>query len=390
MKYLQMMVRDVKFIFVKDLRRGLLLCFAAAAYLIVFSWLYMEGVVTQIPLLVVDQDQSAVSRELIKDLSQADGLKLEDVAVDPGAAEVWLRQGRHRMAILLPEDYSTKIRKGLQTEIVLMVEGSNIIINSNAMEAALDVVRNYIHENAQRTFEENNLQLPSEAWRRSEPVQFNYRVLHNPNLDYLLFFVTGLSLVALQQGLLLATAASLIYVKQPATEDERKLNPILRWLAKSSVYVGIGLLAYLLDVVLMKYCFKVPLKGSSAEYALLGFCFIFCVANVAGVLACLTGDEMLFSRISIFYTVPAFMLSGFTWPLEGMPTFVQDIAWCSPFTYMANTFRELCLNGYSNQLQYDCLVLTAVGVVSFFLTAWLWQRRLQKQDQAPAALETAA
>ena len=189
---------------------------------------------------------------------------------------------------------------------------------------------------------------------------------------------------------LLATAASLIYVKQPATEDERKLNPILRWLAKSSVYVGIGLLAYLLDVVLMKYCFKVPLKGSSAEYALLGFCFIFCVANVAGVLACLTGDEMLFSRISIFYTVPAFMLSGFTWPLEGMPTFVQDIAWCSPFTYMANTFRELCLNGYSNQLQYDCLVLTAVGVVSFFLTAWLWQRRLQKQDQAPAALETAA
>lgn len=77
------------------------------------------------------------------------------------------------------------------------------------------------------------------------------------------------------------------------------------------------------------------------------------------------GGELLFSRLSIFYTVPAFMLSGYTWPLEAMPVWVRALAYCSPFTYLASAARSLCLGGGCQDLPERAALLLLLGLACF-------------------------
>ena len=214
-----------------------------------------------------------------------------------------------------------------------------------------------------------------QAQRRVEPVHFNYRVLHNNNLDYMYFFVIGLGLIALQNGVLLSVAAGLLYKGQPLTKAERRLSCLFYWLVKSGVYIALGMAAYELFLLLARFAFAVPLRGSLWQLRLLGLAFIFCLSQMGGALALLAKDELVFSRWAIFYTVPAFMLSGYTWPLEAMPAGVRFLAACSPFTYLAGTARELMLKGGSEDFAFNTALLFGFGTVGLALTVWLLVRR---------------
>ena len=74
-KYLRLIKNELAHIFYHDLRRGVLLLGAAPAYLLLFAWLYSFGIVNQIPLLIVDQDNTYLSRELTRSFSDSDGFR---------------------------------------------------------------------------------------------------------------------------------------------------------------------------------------------------------------------------------------------------------------------------------------------------------------------------
>ena len=74
-KYLRLIKNELAHIFYHDLRRGVLLLGAAPAYLLLFAWLYAFGIVNQIPLLIVDQDNTYLSRELTRSFADSDGFR---------------------------------------------------------------------------------------------------------------------------------------------------------------------------------------------------------------------------------------------------------------------------------------------------------------------------
>ena len=101
-----------------------MLIFAASAYLLLFSWLYLFGIVNHIPMLIVDQDNTAISRNLTQKFADSDafeavawGDKLEDV-------ENWFHtQGRHSAALVIPKDFGKKIQTETQSNVMLVVDG---------------------------------------------------------------------------------------------------------------------------------------------------------------------------------------------------------------------------------------------------------------------------
>lgn len=103
------------------------------------------------------------------------------------------------------------------------------------------------------------------------------------------------------------------------------------------------------------------------------------------MLAGLCKEELLFSRLSIFYTVPAFMLSGYTWPLEAMPLWVRNLAQCSPFTYLAAAVRQLCLSGSCHDLGQRAIVLLLLGIICLPGAAHLYQQRLHSAHNNTSA-----
>lgn len=361
--YFYFVKNELADIFLHDSKRGILLMLASVAYMLIFSWLYLFGVVKEIPLLVIDQSNTAISRQLVQYFDDSDSFQAVAYKNTWQEAEPWLRiQGRHSAAIIIPEDFAEAIANDRQSSVQLMIEGSNIIVTSNSATAGMDIIQNFNAHTAQKLLARDVNQVPYLSKRRTEPVSFNYRILANPQLDYLWFFVYGLGLIALQQGLLLSLAASVFTHRQQ--QRFRQLAAAGRWLVSSGLYCLLGLFSYALCLLLGNYFFALPIKGSIGEHLLISAAFLFCLAQVGGLLACLTRDELLFSRISIFYTVPAFMLSGYTWPLEAMPLGVQLLGYASPFTYFASTVRQLCLNGYSSSLYSNAATLAIIGLVA--------------------------
>ncbi|MDO4922379.1 MAG: ABC transporter permease [Phascolarctobacterium sp.] len=365
-------------IFWRDRRRAVLLLLASVAYTLLFSWLYLFGVIREVPLLVVDKSNSAFSRHLTKIFDDSDGFRAAAWAENEEEASEWLRrQGRHSAALIIPQDFTEKIQRGRQSEVLLLVEGSNIVITSNSSIVATELVQRFNAECAEQLLERDVKQLRQQSQRRTESVAFSYRVLGNPQLDYLLFFVYGLALVALQQGLLLAVAAGVLW--EDVAMPETKLKPGAVWLIKSGIYVVLGLVSYVMFLAVGGRLFALPAAGLWTQHVLLAVAFLFCVTQLGGIAACLAGNELLFSRLSVFYTVPAFMLSGYTWPVEAMPWGVRCLAYLSPFTYWAQAVRSLCLNGYYRDLQFNALVLLCAGLAALPFAVRLFSGKMRQK-----------
>ena len=373
---LKILQNELLHILVWDRRRGILLLFASVAYMLVFSWLYYWGVVQNIPLLVVDQSNTALSRQLIKGFAQSDSFTLAGESQSLAAAEVWLQKGRHGAALYIPPDFSERIQRRQQSELVMAMEGSNIVLTSNSSIAAAEILREFNAQTAQATLARDKAQLPGQARQRTAPVHFNYRLLNNPQLDYLIFFMYGLALVALQQGVLLAVAAGVLWPNNKHIPEELALSKYVCWVVKTVIYWTLGMLSYALCLAVGWHFFGLPVGGGWQQHLLLGGAFVFCVIQVGGMLAGLCKEELLFSRLSIFYTVPAFMLSGYTWPLEAMPLWVRNLAQCSPFTYLASAVRQLCLSGSCHDLGQRAIVLLLLGIICLPGAAQLYQQRL--------------
>lgn len=363
-EYFDFVKNELADIFIRDSKRGILLMLASIAYMVIFSWLYLFGIVKEVPLLIVDQSNTAISRQLVQVFDDSDGFQAVAYSNNWQDAEGWLRsQGRHSAALIIPEDFAEDVFNNRQSHVQLVIEGSNIIVTSNSAAAGMDFIQNFNAQAAQKLLARDVNQVPYLAKRRTEPVSFNYRILANPQLDYLHFFVYGLGLIALQQGLLLSLAASVFTHR--SHERFPQLPSAMRWIVNSIIYCCLGLVSYALCLLLGHHFFFLPLKGSLTQHLIISTAFLFCLSQVGGMLACLTKDELLFSRISIFYTVPAFMLSGYTWPLEAMPLGIQILGYASPFTYFASTVRQLCLNGYSNSLYSNAAILFMIGLTTF-------------------------
>lgn len=370
-KYLRLIKRELSFILIKDYRRGMLLIFAAVAYLALFGLLYFQGVANKVPLLVVDESNTVQSKQLVKYFKDADAFSLSGYGLTHEDAQAFLKDTNgpepHKGVLMIPHDFADNIGKGRSSNILLMIEGSNIVVTSNSAIGGLQALHEYNRWQSSKLLERDRNQLAWQAPKRVEPVRFNYRVLNNPNIDYMFFFIIGLGLIALQNGVLLSVAAGLIYPLQPLTDEERNMPVSSYWLVKSSVYMACGFVAFLLYFLVGTRLFHLPCRASFTQLSLLVFGFIFCMTNIAGVVAPLVGDELKFNRIALFYTVPAFMLSGYTWPLAGMPEWVQILAYSSPFTYLASTSRELMLAGYSPHYMRDLAVLYGSGAICLFL-----------------------
>jgi len=109
---------------------------------------------------------------------------------------------------------------------------------------------------------------------------------------------------------------------------------------------------------------------------LLASAFILAATGFSAFIASVCSSELAFTRISIAYTVPAFVLSGYTWPEAAMGPLGQTLACAFPLTYFADTFRELMLAGYSPVLYRNSLILLFIGVTFAGMASVCCRRRI--------------
>lgn len=371
MNFWQVFKRELSQLYIKDPKRAFYLFGASTVYVLLFGLLYMTGVVNYVPMVVYDQDQTQLSRALIQAYEDSERYEVVAYVTNQEEMESYLQNKTAFAALAIPPNFARDIKLGQASQILLEANGANIIIANTIMSSAQEIMMEF-SASIGKSLIETIGQLPDQSLNRTAPIDFRLRVLNNPILSYLDFFVLGVAMAALQQGILLSVGSSMT---NENFEEFRGTKPVVMLLGKLVPYWLGGCLSYILALVIAVQGFGISCRGSLISLILIGAVFTAAVAVMGSLMALICKDEVGFTQLSLSYTVPAFIYSGYTWPLHAMGGFSTALASIFPITYMAGNVRDIMLAGYAPMFYNGVFALLAAGLVLFAIALRLYSRK---------------
>ncbi len=295
--------------------------------------------VRHMPTVVYDQDRSSESRELARALEATRFYDVIGEVRDYHEAARALRSGRARVALVVPPDYAADLRRGRHTTVQLVVDGSDPQTVASATNTAAALV-------AARSASLVAARLGSGP--QMEPVTLETSTWYNPDLRTAIYIVPGLVGVILTLTMIMFTAMAIARERERGTLEQLIVSPVRRVeliIGKIIPFVAMGYVQMTLILVAGHIVFDVPLTGSLA--LLYALAFVFITANLALGLffSTLAQTQQQAMQMSFFFLLPNILLSGFMFPLEGMPVPAQWLATVLPLTHFLRIVRGIALKG---------------------------------------------
>lgn len=374
MGFIALIRRELANAFLHDARRAIFLFGAATAYLILFGILYYPGVVKEIPTVVCDEEHTAYSRLLTRQVDDDERLGLVRVVADEGEARDMLRRKEVYAAVIIPADFSHDILNGHSAKVLFMLNGANIITTNIATTAGNDIVNTFNTRFAARQAALRTSGDEQMLKKRISPVETTLRVLNNPTQSYMMFFMVGLAMAAMRQGIFLAVGAA-VQGDFKDTEGLKGAPKAAVLVVKVAVYWLLSVLSFAL-VCVISCGLGIPDRASVTALLTLASAFSFAAVSLGLFASSIFHNELQFVRASIMYTVPAFIFGGYTWPLEAMDPVTQVVAQAFPMAWMSNAVRELFLSGHLATLSHNLTALTVMGVIFLSLGSWIFLHKM--------------
>lgn len=344
--------------------------------LVLILWLYTVEVVIcayalsfdvkHLPLAAVDLDKSPVSRSLIERFAVSEAFDLIGYPRTLRVTGDWLQRGRATLALVIPEDFDRRLRRGESPEIQVLIDGSNSNTASIARGYVQQILFRFRQEWAPQGFP-------------SPPVQAAVRVWYNPAQTYTSFMVLSMiALAALMVGII-HPAAGIVREKEVGTIEQLRVTPITLqelFLAKTAPTLVVGLLSVFPSLSIV-WWFGVPLRGSLALFFALTALFLLSTIGLGVLVAavCRTLQQALL--LSFFGLFPIMFLSGTLVPVESMPKILQHLSLISPLRHYMDIILGVFLKGAGlMELWPQTLALLGLGTVLFTAALAVFPRRL--------------
>jgi ABC-2 type transport system permease protein len=328
---------------VKRDTRSLLLALGIPMLMIVlFGWA-LKLDVDNIRTIIYDMDKTAQSRELISRFDATHYFTIVDYTDNYKEIIRRMDRGDVSAAIVIPHGFSRELKAGDKTEIQLIADGTNslsaqiLIGYVSAITTAYS--ETYVLEGLKRVG----------ITAKKLPVDIRMRVWFNPELESKNFIIPGLIAVIMMIIAGLVTSLTVAREWERGTMEQLISTPIKASelvLGKLIPYVGLGFFDFILAVSVGTLIFGVPLKGNLVLLFVLSVVFLI-GAMAFGILISINAKKQLMaSQIAILTTfLPAFLLSGFVFPISNMPYIIQAITYVIPARYFVTILKGIFLKG---------------------------------------------
>jgi len=199
------------------------------------------------------------------------------------------------------------------------------------------------------------------------------RVWFNEDLESRNFIIPGLIAVLMMVIAALMTSLTIAREWERGTMEQLVSTPVKGpelIIGKLIPYFAIGLFDVLLAVLMAKFVFHVPLRGS--EFFLFGMAIVFLIGAMSmGMLISInTKNQLLASQIAMVSTfLPSFLLSGFMFSIANMPQVIQIITYAVPARYFVSLLKGIYLKGVGLQVMLGEVILLAIYAAVMFTLA---------------------
>ncbi|MDR3048497.1 MAG: ABC transporter permease [Elusimicrobiota bacterium] len=370
--------REIKRIFThRDL---LLICFAAPmVYGLLFSFLYINKRAGNINIGVVDFDNSAISRELIRAVNASPELNPSGGYASPNEAYADILKDKIDALYFIPQGFSEDIKKGKPAVAVGAVNAGNFLVSSAVLKKVSAISMEFSKQEFIKILMRRGFDYKS-ADNLFHPLRADNRYIFNPEMNYSAFFLPALLIAVLQQILLIAVCSSVSKEKIDGGQKELYEAAGGSWtavfLGKSLPYVFVGIALNLAGIFIM-----LPHNGiyasSVLNLTLVSTAFIMAITAFAILISALFNSPQASLAALMFYAMPTLLLSGFAWPNYALPIYLQIISLFFPSTYAVNHIRILILGDAA--LKYSILPIAVL--LSFALLCYFAARLVERKTR---------
>lgn len=318
------------------------------AYPLLYSWIYNNEVVRDVPVVVVDQSHSHLSRQFIRECDASPDVRVVSHAGSLDEAEELVSRQVARGIYLIPADFAVKVNRMEQGVVSVYCDMSLMLTYKAIYQTAVAVTQSMGTELQVRA---SGNATDREDAVTTRPLAFDDVPIFNPAGGYGNFIIPAVLMLILQQTLVLGIGLA----AGTAREDNRygDLIPIHRAYrgvfrivgGKSLCYLMIYavMAAYLTMVVPRLFSFLTLVKG----HDLLLFMIPYLLACVffGMTVSCLVRYRENVMLLMVFISVPLLFLSGISWPQSNMPGAWQGVSWLFPSTFGIRGFARMNVMG---------------------------------------------
>ena len=397
---------DAAYIWRQEMRQvvrdeGVLIFFILVplAYPLLYSWVYNNEVVRDVPVVVVDQSHSQLSRQFIRYCDASPDVSVAFYAADLDEARSLVSRQLVKGIYFIPEDFDNNINRMKQATVSVYCDMSLMLTYKAVYQTAMAV--------SQKMGDKLKTRLSGNYTNRedivaTQPLAYEDVPLFNPSGGYGSCVLPAVLMLILQQTLVLGIGLSAGTTRESnkngeLVPDDLRFKGVYRIVGgKAMCYFMVYALMGVYLTIVVPRLFGFPMLASGGDLALLMLPYILACIFFGMTVSCLVRYRENVMLIMVFISIPLLFLTGVSWPQSNIPGAWQGVSWLFPSTFGVRAYIRLNSMGATlNQVMPEIRHLWMQAVAYFAMTCLVYGHQLRvsrRRAKAEAAqnVKTAA
>lgn len=346
-------------------RTGIIRMLIAAPIIqmIIFGYVATTDI-KHVPAAICIEKPSAQARGLEEKFTNSEYFNVKYVINNPEEIDEVLGKSRALIAIRIPADFDTLIKKGKAAKVQLIVDGSDSNASLISMNRASSIIQGF----SANVFTEK-MEIMKPIIGALPEIKLEERVWYNPELKSANTMVPGVMGMILMIITIIITAVSIVREKENGNIEQLVVTPIkpMEIIAGKTVpYILISIVDILLITAMCLLIFKISLQGSFMLLLSLSIFMIFANLGLGILISTVSSTQQQAMLTSMFFIIPNILLSGFIFPINNMPAALQFISYLLPLTHYNVILKGIFLKDLGfMELLPQTLALLVFGLVIF-------------------------
>jgi ABC-2 type transport system permease protein len=314
--------------------------------------------IKHIPLYVYDREGSQQSQDFLKHFQASEYFTVVRSVSSYSALNQAIDAGLCRLAIVIPSDFSEKLKTGGPVSIQALLDATDnntANVSTSYSEAVIQsynkqILLEWLHRHGQV--------------RIQPPLSVDARTWFNEDLESTANIVPGVIAIVMAVIGSFLTSLTIAREWERGTMEQLLSTPVtpLEVMAGKLVpYFVIGLIDTALCAGVGVWWFQVPFRGQWSVFFVGSTLFLMVVLSLGYFISVVAKSQLAASQAALIATfLPAFLLSGFIYPIDQMPPVIQAITHIIPARYFMTIIRDVFLKGTSIPLLLDDLLALAL------------------------------
>lgn len=374
-------IRERKTLFLLEIIFPIILFF-------LFSEIYKEELIREMPIAIYDADNSSLSRTISQFIDSSPTLEITESLNSIDEVKNEFLKGRIKGAFVIPRNFEKDVKSGQSSTVIVYKNSSNILVGNYILKESAAIIKTVSGGALLKKLRSSGLS-KEKAMAIVNPIQIETASLYNPNYSYENYLMPGLVTFTLQMMVMLA--AVIVISSEYSHHSFNELvnlagnSPYKILLGKSipHLLIHFGSITLIIGIIFPLY--NITIHGSIFTVFTLMVTFIFASFFFGLLISAIINDQLLATEIAVFINTPAFIFSGFTFPIWGMPFILTIFAQVLPFTHFLKAFLKVYQMGASfSDVSNEIIILSLFGIISILGILITLKIKMQKHSEKMA------